>query len=379
MNGAHLLRQHHDELVAQLAAEIADGIPEFNRGIEDTSHPLRRQRQKALRRSLVGMADAIDARHGVAVEPMDWGAHVELGRMERRHSRPLGELLRAPWIASRTIIRLVNERANDLGLSVDASHETSEVVVEWSDQISIAFSEGYNDETAARSSQLEARRQHLLRTVLGENTPTAESLEAAALAAEWRPPPYVRVLIARGAERDHYRRRLPGGSIVADVDDELIALIPWVQSTKLPGPAEKIVAALGPPAATPEAAYSARLARRAIAFADEGNQLGLIDCAACELDLVALADQPAASHFSHRLLGSIENKPQLIATLDAWLSHHGRPKATANALGLHPNTVTYRINLIREQLGPILDDPAQRLALHLATHIATTNNEASSR
>lgn len=57
-------------------------------------------------------------------------------------------------------------------------------------------------------------------------------------------------------------------------------------------------------------------------------------------------------------------------SLDAWLANQGRPKAAAKTLGVHPNTVTYRMNQVRHHLGALVDDPQRRLGLHLATHIA---------
>jgi DNA-binding PucR family transcriptional regulator len=39
---------------------------------------------------------------------------------------------------------------------------------------------------------------------------------------------------------------------------------------------------------------------------------------------------------------------------------------TARALGVHPQTVRYRVAQLRELLGRALDDPDQRLLLSLA-------------
>ena len=372
MNGADLLRSCYDELLVLLAAEIFDCIPGFNDGIEDPTHPLRRQRQKALGLSLTGMVDAIDSRHGVDVGPMDWGEHIELGRMERRHGRPLGDILRAPWAASRIVIRFVNERAPDYGLPLGAAQEAVEVVIDWSDQISIAFSEGYNDETAARAGELETHRQHLLRIALADSPPSPEALTEAAVAAEWRAPSVVRVLVATGPNRHEYRRRLPAGSLTAELHDEVLALVPGRADSirAIACPVDDATAALGPPVALPEAAQSVRLARRAVTLAANEEGSALIDCTTNELDLVVLADRTAAADFSRRRLEPILQAPSLLATLDAWLANHGRPKAAASALGVHAHTVAYRMNQIRDRIGPIVDDPQRRLELHLATHIA---------
>ncbi len=374
MNGADLIRTHHDELLALLVITIVEHVPGFNTGIEDSRHPLRRQRQRALELSLAGMADAIDALHGRDVEPMDWSEHIELGRLERRYQRPLSDILRAPWIASRTIVRFISDRAPGLDIPLAAAQEATEFVIGWSDQISIAFSEGYNDETAAKAGELETHRQHLLRILVADTPAEVDVIANAASAAEWRPPGTSRTLVCRGPGRHHYRREVPTGSLTADLDYELIALVPnQADLTSLTDAAiPDTVASLGPPVATSHAGQSARLARRAIDLADpETMSAGqIIDCTGRDLDLIALADTEAADDFGRRLLGPILQDRDLVATLDAWLSHQGRPKASARALGVHPNTVTYRINRARHHLGSTVDDPLRRLELHLATHIA---------
>jgi hypothetical protein len=56
----------------------------------------------------------------------------------------------------------------------------------------------------------------------------------------------------------------------------------------------------------------------------------------------------------------------LLATLRAYLESGGSVVLTAQALGVHRNTVTARVQQVRERLGVDLDDPSQRLALQVA-------------
>lgn len=72
---------------------------------------------------------------------------------------------------------------------------------------------------------------------------------------------------------------------------------------------------------------------------------------------------PAASALLAPLL---EKSPALIETLTAYLDHESAIAATADALGLHRNTVSLRIQRAQELLGLDLDDPDTRLAVHLA-------------
>ena len=53
------------------------------------------------------------------------------------------------------------------------------------------------------------------------------------------------------------------------------------------------------------------------------------------------------------------------STLTAWLDHQGFAGEAARSLGVHPNTLRYRMARVQEFLGVDLDDPGVRLALRL--------------
>lgn len=57
----------------------------------------------------------------------------------------------------------------------------------------------------------------------------------------------------------------------------------------------------------------------------------------------------------------------LVATLRSLLRHEGSISAAAHDLRLHPNSVRYRYERLRQALPTDLDDPSARLALRLAT------------
>jgi DNA-binding PucR family transcriptional regulator len=50
----------------------------------------------------------------------------------------------------------------------------------------------------------------------------------------------------------------------------------------------------------------------------------------------------------------------------AWLRHRGAQAAVAAELGVHPQTVRYRLRRLRELFGAALEDPDRRFALELA-------------
>ncbi|HWH94908.1 MAG TPA: helix-turn-helix domain-containing protein, partial [Baekduia sp.] len=62
-------------------------------------------------------------------------------------------------------------------------------------------------------------------------------------------------------------------------------------------------------------------------------------------------------------------RERLTATLAAWLADPGRPQAMADRLGLHVQTVRYRLKALRELFGDALDDPDERFELSLALRV----------
>jgi DNA-binding PucR family transcriptional regulator len=59
-------------------------------------------------------------------------------------------------------------------------------------------------------------------------------------------------------------------------------------------------------------------------------------------------------------------RDRLTTTLSAWLQHWGQRSTIAAELGIHPQTVAYRVNQLRDVFGDGLDDPRWRLSAELA-------------
>lgn len=93
-----------------------------------------------------------------------------------------------------------------------------------------------------------------------------------------------------------------------------------------------------------------------------------------EEHLVALAvhqGEEPVSELTRRRLSPLDPlrpsaRERTIETLDAWLAHPGHPKAMAQQLHLHPQTVHYRLGQLRDLFGDSLEDPHARLELGLA-------------
>ncbi len=86
------------------------------------------------------------------------------------------------------------------------------------------------------------------------------------------------------------------------------------------------------------------------------------------LDVVNVGSATAEG-YAARVLGALA-RPGTGATyrrtLDAFLRHGMQRKVAAAALGIHPHTLSYRLNRLRERFGIDLDDYDVRLRVELA-------------
>lgn len=213
----------------------------------------------------------------------------------------------------------------------------------------------------------------VVRGVLGDGDVPAAAAEAAGASGEtrWRVfrcrPARRRTAGAAGAAGllqtpfvDLCGRRLtalrPDRDDLPDVLAELAAA-GWLAGVSTPRPWDML--AIGGREA--EAALRTAVVTGAPAVAGERPGGGLAD----------LMDPDLARAFAKDVLAPIEQArtpqpPELLATLRAWLAHHGSWDRTAAALGVHRNTVRHRIAQVQRLLGRDLSDPDTRMELWFA-------------
>jgi DNA-binding PucR family transcriptional regulator len=87
--------------------------------------------------------------------------------------------------------------------------------------------------------------------------------------------------------------------------------------------------------------------------------------------LLVHRDEALLEDVRRRALAPLEElrgttRGRLEDTLRAYLDHAGRMEPTAHALGVHPQTVRYRVSQLRDLLGAALDTADGRLMLAVA-------------
>jgi purine catabolism regulator len=90
--------------------------------------------------------------------------------------------------------------------------------------------------------------------------------------------------------------------------------------------------------------------------------------------IFAAESLPELSDLYEQTLGALlaydrQNNAGLVNTLDAFFAANGSPKLAAERLGVHRNTVLYRLDRIREITGYDLNDAGIRMRLQLALHV----------
>ena len=355
-----------EEIVAAIRAGVAAyGRPlegEFGRGLRDGVAAALRQ--------------FLDLIAGEATGPLDRRLYHELGRFEFREGRTLESLLAAYRLGARVAWRRAAAGARAAGHDAETLALLAEAIFAYIDELSAASAEGFAAEQSASVHETERRRQALLALLVQRPPPDPAAVTRAARAAAWPLPERVAALVWEPAGRPT-APALPPDALRGRVADVPIAVVPDPHApgrqAQLAAAVEETRAALGPAVPWLEAGLSARRARQLLELSGRGlaPDRGLLRTDDHLAALLLHAEPGLADELAARRLAPLDALPgtapvRLAATLRAWLDHQGNVPATARALGIHPQTVRYRLRRLRALLGAQLADPAARFELALA-------------
>ena len=349
-----------DEIVAAIQREV----PEYARPLRgDFGRGIRAGVEQALRRFLSPPGDA--GTESVRI-------YRALGRGEHREGRSLDALQAAYRVGARVAWRRVSRLAADAGVPVEGQHELAETIFAYIDQLAAESVEGYAEAQAAEAGGRQRRREELLALLLAQPQPPGPALAEAAAQAGWRLPHRMALVAVPQGAGAQVARRLSGDAIHTTLADQSCIAVPEPAGLEpeLAAAAHRyaIPVGLGPAVALSEAGLSWRWAMLAAYRAAPGE---VLEAGAHLAELVLEASPEMTAALSDQVLGPLvdetpASRRRLAATLLAWLRHRGSQSAIAAELGVHPQTVRYRMGRLRELFGPALEDPDQRFALELA-------------
>lgn len=86
------------------------------------------------------------------------------------------------------------------------------------------------------------------------------------------------------------------------------------------------------------------------------------------LEIACSADRVVIDSLRRSYLAELDDLPEdqrtmLLATLLSWLRHWGHRPRVAEELGVHPQTVSHRVNRLKDLLVDELEDPDVRAEL----------------
>ena len=353
-------------LTDDVLAAIAREVPAYARPLEGSfGAGVRAGTQIALARFLMLTREAPGS-EGVERAAQGREAYEQLGRAEARVGRPLDALLAAYRVGA----RVAWDRLADVGLRHGVAAEVlvqlAGAVFAYIDELSAASADGFAAEQSLLAGDRERRRRALTLLLLSE-APVRALSEAAAVAG-WPPPVSLTAVLVPAGEARGLAARWDDRTLLATEDDVAgtsLLLLPDVDG---PGQAARLARLLeGRPAVVgltrpwPQVGSSVALVRRAAALAGDAPVL-VGDVLA---RLVVTADPLALAELSARRLAAFDDlteagRTRLLETLGSWLAHHGDRQRVAADLGVHPQTVRYRVGQLRDLLGEELEDPVRR-------------------
>ena len=306
----------------------------------------------------------------------------DLGRGEAKAGRTADALLAAYRIGARVSWRELSATAVEEGVEADTVARFAELVFAFIDELSASSVAGHTDQLA-RSGRVREERRERLASALLTGAPPAR-LDELARAADWEPPrTLTAVLLPSSRVRGPLGRLAPdtlnvAGDTVGLATDEPhnVLLVADVVGTR--GHLLAVLAGhgavVGPARPWDRAGASLAVAVRARDLLGVGEE-GVLDTADHLAELVVGADPGALHDLRDAVLAPLQDLPpatarRLTETLQAWLTHLGRRSDVADALHVHPQTVRYRMNQLREHYGDRLDDPALVQQLVVALTIA---------
>jgi hypothetical protein len=386
-----------DETIAAIAAEV----PDYAGAMEGEFGQLVRYGVEVAFNRFVDLIVDPSADLGSAAD-----TYVNLGRGEFHAGRSLDALLGAYRVGARQAWRHFVEAGRAGGLEPEVIYDLGGAIFEYIDELSAESAEGYAEAQSAAAGERERRRRRLVRLLAQEPPAAHDAVRTAAAAAEWGLPQQLAAIVAGmtdpaelagapgpdvaatgeaapgeeivDATAARLARRLDVGAVGAGAGGLAVVLVPDPHGPGRRRQLEAAVdgaAALGPAVPWPDTATSVRRAAAAYRLARAGRLPdagdGLVDADEHLVALVLATDPRLAGDLAATRLAPLADvagtaRERLADTLRAWLDRPGQVRAVAGELGVHPQTVRYRLRQLRDLFGERLDDPEARFELALA-------------
>lgn len=306
-----------------------------------------------------------------ALPPRIREVFVALGAAEARENHGPELLLGALRTAARLLLRAASQALAEFRpVTVEEVIDLSDATSAFVDELASACTDGLARQLREQAGEGDRRRRRAADLLLRGGAPADVAREAVTAVGWPSLDRVVPVLLPPDQARDA-RFRFAAEGVVAERAGDAVLLLragPRAERQSLAEALHGRDAVVGPASPWTEVPEAVRLAERAAALIGAGPSPVFVED---HFAALALRGEPGAlTALSARRLGPLDGlrpaqREQFLTTLESWLRHWGSRTAVAAELFVHPQTVSYRLNRLRDLLGPDLDDPAARFELLL--------------
>jgi hypothetical protein len=393
---AEPLRARLPGLAEAVTREIRRTVPEFARP-ERSAFGL--DIRLGVERALAEFADRLA--EGVrGADPFDRGdampASRIVGSANMRHGPVLDAVQAALRLGARMAWQCLAEIGTEEGIPAQRMYRVAEAVFVYGEELADEARAAHAEAQARTDGEILRCRRRLVGLLAAVPGPTPADVEDLARAARWPLPAAVRVVALRRIDSD--AGTVPAGpllslgldALVSVDEDEPSLIVPETGPRTVPALERELtrwIAAVGPPVPLEDAGRWLQWARRLLDLTSNSPSPTLLRCADHLPALILGADRALMQVLIDTRLAplhavSAPRRDRLAETLLSWLECRGSAPEVARRLGVHPQTVRYRLRHLEDLFGDALHEPESRHELELALrgrtllHTADADNRA---
>ncbi|MGW6747397.1 PucR family transcriptional regulator [Streptomyces sp. NPDC055006] len=378
---AAIMRPELPSLIKEIRVEVTRTYPEFAGLLNGPNSAVVR----------LGVEQSLSAFVDRVAEPTaPAGERDELcrrfGRFEAYEGRSLDSLHGAYRIGARIALRRAKRVGRQYNLSPTLILTFADALFAYVDELEALSREGYLEVQSHSAAHVDSLHRRILHLLLAGHPLPGGALAELCDQAGWRVPEQVTLVALRAPAPAHIRAGLDP-DVLADLGDPQPHLL-------IPGPLEDPAApdgeararldmltaalgdtpcVLGVTVPTARACDSIRWARRVLDLVDEQiiADAPAVRCADHLTTLWLLSDPALLDRLAARELAPLSRltgsrRARLIDTLRVWLTTRGTADHVGDILGVHAQTVRYRLRNLDAHFGDRLTDPEHRFATEAA-------------
>lgn len=375
-------------LAQDILREIRAEFPGLPVVLNDAGEPMA---LVGIRRALEGFVQQLASQEGRPRYHLE--VFQEFGRGEGLHGRSLDSLQAIYRLGVRLAWRRLAEIGQQLEIPPPAMYELAESGFEYLDGLVDQSVRGYAEAAAREAGERLRLQRKLMELLLSERraettggavsgpsatpgAPFGNALGERAARVGWQLPERVAVGVLLRPAPEAVAPAVGAGVLLDMEAEQPRMVVPDPDAAGRPELLRRAMTgwsgAIGPPVPLADAAKSLRWAEAAVRLMERGLLPGgeVLHCTEHTEALVLLQPEELIEDLARRCLAPLDHcgpahGRRLAETLLAWLETRGGAPEVAARLGVHPQTVRYRLRQIRELWGDEVDDPDRRFELEL--------------